>query len=200
MSCSEELKGSYTINNKTEFNKVIKAMVAAQQETIDTINKLVKEYKGKVPVRNRNKVDWNLVEQCCPKKWIGSYSYRRLVTVIDLSDWCLQRLIETAIKQRGKLPKVTAHTLDVNDMRIDFERQSFSIDVYEENHAVEVFNSQKPITAFWKALQQVKWQQRGRKDGGYCTYNCEYQDNENYQEFHGRIGNDMKDWVCARPF
>ncbi len=198
MSCSEELKGSYTINNKTEFNKVIKAMIKGKQETIDTINELVKEYKSKT--RDRSCVDWSLVEKVCPKRWSGSGYYAQRNPKLDLHDWDTRNLIEYAIKQRGKLPKVTKHTLNVNDMRIDFDRQSFSIDVYEENHAVQVFNSQGAVMGFWKALQQVKWQQRGRKDGGYCTYNCEYQDNENYQEFHGRIGNDMNDWVCARPF
>ena len=45
MSCNESLKGHYTIKNKTEFNKVIKAMVDGANERLDYINKAVKAFK-----------------------------------------------------------------------------------------------------------------------------------------------------------
>ena len=186
MSCNEELQGNYTINKKAEFNKVIKAMVDAANTTIDTINTLVKAYKGKT--RNRHSVDWTLVEQCCPKKWVGSGWHSRKVTVLDLSDWDTRRQITTAIKQRGKLAKITKQTLRVEHMSINFDNQSFSIDVWNENHAVDRFCEQPAVGAFWNALRNVKWQQRGAKDGGYCQYNCEYQERANYQDYFGRRG------------
>ena len=198
MSCNEELQGSYRINKSVEFNKVIKAMVAEQQKNIDVVNQLVKEYKSKT--RNRSRVDWDLVEKVCPQRWNGTGYYSRLVTCVDLTDWVIRDLIETAIKQRGKLPKVTKHTLDVNDMVINFERQSFEINVWNENHNVERWNSQAAVQGFWKALKSVKWSKRGNKDGGYCTYNCEYQDSPNHQDYYGRIGDDMFAWYTARPF
>ena len=198
MSCNEELTGSYTINKKTEFNKVIKAMVDAANETVDTINTLVKAYKGKT--RNRTTVDWDLVKQCCPTKWVTSGWSSRKVTALDLNDWQIQRQITTAIKQRGKLAKVTKATLYVEDMRISLTSQSFEIDVDYDNHTVDRWNEQPTVRAFWKALRKVKWQARGDKDGGYCQYNCEYQDEPNYQDYAGRVGKDMRDWVCKRPF
>ena len=198
MSCSEELKGHYKINNKTEFNKVIKAMVKGKQETIDIINELVKEYKSKT--RDRSCVDWKLVKDVCPAKWSGRGEYARIITKIDLDDWDIRNQIKWAIKQRGKLKKAKKTDLHFDEMTIDFENQSFRIDVSEENHAVRCFNAQAEIRAFWKALQDVKWQQRGNKDGGYCTYNCEYQDSPNHQDYYGRIGDDMFAWYIARPF
>ena len=198
MSCNEELQGNYRINKKAEFNKVIKSMVDAANTEIDTINTLVKAYKGKT--RNRQTVDWTLVEQCCPKKWVGSGWHSRKVTALDLHDWDTRRLIERGIQQRGKLAKVTKNTLRVDQMTIDIDHQSFSIDVWNENHAVDRFNEQPAVQAFWNALRNVKWQQRGNKDGGYCQYNCEYQDSANYQDYFGRVGKDMRDWVRQRPF
>ena len=197
MSCNEELQGNYRISKKTEFNKVIKAMVAAQQEQIDTINKLITAYKGKT--RNRTKVDWTLVEQCCPKKWVGSGWHSRKVPALDLTDWRIRDLIRSGIGQRARLFKVSKHDLSVEGMSIDFTKQTFSIDVWNENHAVDRFNEQPQVEAFWEALENVKWLKRG-KDGGYCQYNCEYQDSPNYQSFYGRIGEDMNNWSSARPF
>jgi hypothetical protein len=185
MSVNEELQGNYRINNKTEFNKVIKAMVAAANKQIDRVNTLVKAYKS--ATRDRTSINWNLVERYAPSSF-------------DLHDWSLRDKIETAIRQRAKLPKVTKNTLRVSNMRIDYQKQTFSIDVPYDNHTVDTFNSQPAVQAFWTALGHVKWQQRGKKDGGYCQYNCEYQDEPNYQSYHGRVGKDMSDWVDKRPF
>ena len=200
MSCNEQLQGNYRINKSVEFNKVIKAMTNAAQKQVDTINKLVKEYKSKT--RNRKQVDWDLVEKCCPMKWVGSGWHSRKVTALDLRDWDVRDQIEIAIKQRGKLAKVGKFDLPniLHGMSIDFTNQSFIIDVWNENHAVDRFNEQPVVQAFWGALRNVKWQARGAKDGGYCQYNCEYQDSANYQDYFGRVGKDMKDWVCNRPF
>ncbi len=185
MSCNEELQGNYRINNKTEFNKVIKAMVAGANKQIERINTLVKAYKG--ATRERTAINWTLVERYAPSSF-------------DLHDWSLRDQITTAIRQRAKLPKVTKDTLRLSNMRIDYQNQSFSIDVHYDNHTVDTFNSQPAVRAFWSALNNVKWSQRGKKDGGYCTYNCEYQDEPNYQSYHGRVGKDMSDWVDKRPF
>ena len=197
MSCSEQLQGSYTINNKREFTKVVKAMIAAANERIDYINSTVKSYKRNT--KNRSSVDWRLVDQCVLTRWKGNGYNARIVPTLDTSDWDTRNLIEYAIKRVAKLAKITKNNLDVNDMTIDFEGQYFSINVGNENHAVEVFNSQGTVQAFWKALKEVKWQQRGGKDGGYCEYNCEYQDSPNQQDYFGKRGDDMFAWANARP-
>jgi hypothetical protein len=197
MSCNEELQGYYRINKQAEFNKVIKAMVDAANKHIDAMNNVLKAYKK--TTRNRTSMDWNKFESLIPQVRVGSGWSYRTAPAFSL-DWQARRMIEHGLSKRGNIAKITKQTLRVDSMSINLASQSFEIDVYYDNHTVERFNEQPAVQAFWKALRQVKWQQRGAKDGGYCTYNCEYQDSENYQDYFGRVGKDMRAWVLKRPF
>lgn len=205
MSCNESLKGHYTIKNKTEFNKVIKAMVDGANERLDYINKAVKAFKQSKVHKGwkgpRFTSSWWLqFDQHIPtvRRNNGWRSYS--APAFDTECWGTRRLIEHAVDQRGKLPKINKWGLNVEDMTINIERQTFSIDVGYENHAVDYWASQAEVQAFFTALESVKWRQRGDKDGGYCQYECEYNDSPNYRDFYGRRGKDMQDWVLARPF
>lgn len=200
MSCNEELHGSYTINKKAEFNKVVTAMVEAANKHIDAVNNVLKAYKK--ATRNRQTMDWNKFESLIPQVRVGSGWSYRTAPAFALT-WETRSMIEQGLTSRGNIAKVTKATINqaVSEMRINIAAQSFEISVYEENHAVDRFNEQPAVRAFWSALRQVKWQQRGSKDGGYCTYNCEYNEDREpmYQDYFGRVGQDMRDWLRKRP-
>lgn len=184
MSCSEWMNGFYYIRNKTEYNKVIKKVVAGYNEDIAEINEAIKEYKKKV--KRRDRIEW------------GKFSYD------TDNNWRLKDFIEARWLRRGGIEKANTKTIDILNVEFDRKSQKINIDVFEGNWVVERWWRVPGVNALFRALNQVKWSQRGDKDGGYLRYWSEYHQCEgngepSFQNYFGRKGDEMMTWVRSRP-
>lgn len=187
MSCDEWMRGEYWIRNKTEYNKLIKAIVQQYNKDIVAINEAIKDYKASA--KNRYKIDW--------RKFNEFYS---------IESWRLEDLIKENWKRRSGIPKATTKTLEVSCVTFNPETQTIKVEVPEDNWAVERWHNMPGVEGLFAALEQVKWSKRGDKDGGYLTYWNEYFTAEGNGEpdfplryFFGRRGNAMRTWLNSRP-
>lgn len=184
MSCAEWIRGSYKVRNKTEYNKIIKKVVAGYNAEIAKINDAIKAYKAKT--KKRDGINW--------EKFNYSTGY----------NWKVKDFIENGWLRRGGIAKANTKNIEVPGVTFDRDQQVIQIDVPENNWAVEYWHGVPGVYSLFRALKQAKWSQRGDKDGGYCTYwneyhYCEGNGEPSHQDYFGRLGDDMFKWETSRP-
>ena len=185
MSCAEWMNGVYYIRNKTEYNKVIKKAVAGYNEEIAKINDAIKDYKKRFKARDRIQFEY--------------FNY------YTGGNWRIRDFIEDRWLRRGGIEKVNTKTINLSCVKFDKEKQTIDIDIDESNWGVEYWWGAVGIDHLFRALKQVKWAQRGEKDGGYLRYwneyhQCEGNGEPDFIHFFGKTGDEMHKWLASRPW